>query len=221
MLPGGKFFIAASSSSYGSEESTPPPAARRQVPLAQAPARTTPAAIPASLSEEDLAACDEADDGQVPALPTTTTTPSTLKRSADGLFFKVQVAPPTAPPASLLSAQIRRSPPFEGRAAATTTAAASVPVLPAAAVSSSDRRRTGTSGSGALAMARRPGNELRRSTSPPVLIEGTESLRRQLLHERTPVPHAPVSAGPAPSWGTSPDAPDPGVFSYRSKVVGW
>ena len=147
------------------------------------------------------------------------TAPVPIKQSADGLFCKVHVGPVVSPPSSLLSEQLKRSPTMDAR----------VPLLGPNGLGPSGLAIPGLSGStsarrtsaSATYGTRRPVDATARRVddrTPPVLIEGTESLRRQLVQERAPVLFVPRTSPLAN--GEIPDT-SVGVFSYRSKVTGW
>jgi hypothetical protein len=141
------------------------------------------------------------DDGAVPTGLVAPRPGAPLKQSPDGLFCKVHVGPVAPPPPSLLSEQLKRSPPMDLR----------VPLLPPLPrrTSAPSPRRTAPE---PLPRLVRPPLPL--PPPPALLLEGTESLRRHLLQER----NAAAGAYPADAADSRGDA---GVFSYRSRVTGW
>lgn len=164
-----------------------------------------------------------------------------VKRSADGLFCKVEVAPVVSPPSSLLSEQIRRSPPVDPNRPPLVPAG--VPMMPpqlrrsSAPMTFHDTANGSGGGSTTLAVpptqdrrARRlgagpatiPGGRPVDDRGPPPLLEGTESVRLNLMHERATVTYLnrQPALTTAPGGADAPE-PTPAVFSYRSKVTGW
>ena len=183
-------------------------------PLATSGFSTTSTASSAgSLSEQTT------EDEIVPTLAGATQ-PVPIKQSADGLFCKVQITPVVSPPSSLLSEQFKRSPTQDSRVPLlggggnssnlTAAVAAGGGTLPPRRISAP----APYSGRRAMDVPRRADER----SGPPVLLEGTESLRRQLMHER-----APVMTAPRVSPHANGDVVDtsPAVFSFRSKVTGW